>query len=109
MSLEVNRVVFVGEQDGFSERELIKRLIEYFKESQNHALSAFLVRVSYDKLSTQHVALAIRSEICDKTAIVSNASRIFSGLFGKHEHLDILFVSSEQEKDLRKVCKSFFG
>jgi hypothetical protein len=31
----------------------------------------------------------------------------FSEMFGRHEHLDILFLSPGQETDLRRVCAPF--
>jgi hypothetical protein len=33
---------------------------------------------------------------------------IFKAIFNTQEHLDIMFLSLDQEIELAKVCKSFF-
>ena len=105
--LTVPKITFIGEQDGVPEQELKSALTILFS---NHAtvMSAFLARVDCGSSSEFNVALCIRSEIPEDVDLKEEAGRIFSAQFGTHEHLDVIFLRMEQEKDLGHVCKPFY-
>ena len=106
--MQVNKVKYVGEQDGPSEQELKNVLHAYFCENKI-VQKAYLARVAFDNSPLGSVALCVRSDKGNKDEIVKNVGGLFSNLFGAHEHLDILFVNSQQEKELAQACKPFFG
>ena len=39
---------------------------------------------------------------------VRRLANTFSALFGSDEHLDIMFLSEDSERELKKVCRPFF-
>ncbi len=98
---------FLGEQDGPPERELKSRLVAIFEHEQN-VKSAYLVRVTYGDQSPVVVALCLRVQSGSDDEVAENAGRIFASMFGKHEHLDIIFLSDAQEAEVVKVCRPFF-
>ena len=53
------------------------------------------------------VALCIVSTQPDM-AVVKGVSAIFERIFRPDMHLDVLFVSADQEEDLKRVCRSFY-
>jgi hypothetical protein len=101
------KINFIVEQDGPSEQELKNLLYIYFIENSTIS-KVFLVRVSYDDSPEEHVALCIREDKGNREEIFKEVGRLFNDLFGSHEHLDVLFVSSDQEKDLLKISSPFY-
>lgn len=105
-STQVSHLQFLGEQDGVTERELKERLVECFLHSMN-VQAAYLARVAYGG-SAVNVALCLRAESGPDRDVAENAGRIFASMFGRHEHMDIVFVDQSQESQLAKVCTPFF-
>lgn len=105
--INVPLIRFLGEQDGSPERELKGALVKFFAKD-GCVEAAYLARVAYENTS-QSVALCIRSRFGEDPALAGEVGRIFSGLFGAHEHLDIVFVSEPQERELQRVCCPFFA
>jgi hypothetical protein len=102
-------VRFIGEQDGPAERELMMQLIQCFGGHQN-INAAYLAKVSYGNESSTHVALCLRIQSeNNRPAICERISGIFAAMFSRHEHLDILFLKTEQESRIAKVCSPFFA
>ena len=101
-------VKFIGEQDGESERLLKGRLIEVFEVKQ-FVNAAFLVRVRYDGQSNDVVALCLIASAGIEDSIVADVGRVFVALFGRDQHLDIIFIDSLQRSQVLKVCQPFFG
>lgn len=107
-SVHVPQLRFIGEQDGLPERELKERLAEFFKHDQS-VRAAYLARVSYGDPSPVSVALCLRTQFGADPGMAEKIGRIFASMFGSHEHLDMVFLSPEQEAMLAKVCAPFFN
>jgi hypothetical protein len=105
-SFRVSDVTFVGEQDGPAERELKTLLAEVFLGSPT-VVRAYLARVLYAP-SNAGVALCLNSEAEDRSLVAEIAKR-FASLFGRNQHLDIMFISKARETELMRVCPAFFS
>lgn len=100
------RVEFLGEQDGPAERELkamLKTELRRFPSIQR----AYLARIGFASDAPGSVALCIFPSSTNDQKIVEVVQQTFSSLFASDAHLDIVFVSTAQEADLQRVCKSF--
>lgn len=105
--VQVAQLVFLGEQDGPPERELKKQLTEFFLSS-SAVKSAYLTRIAYGSHSAPVVALCLRTESGQNQTLVENAGNIFASMFGRDEHMDIVFLDERQETELLKICRAFF-
>ena len=103
-------VQFIGEQDGEPERDF-KREISAFLKQLKEPVRAYLCRVTYppgnDDIDSFNVALCLVSKSDTKSEMLKGAASIFRRMFGKHEHLDMMFVNKDQEADLEQVCSPF--
>jgi hypothetical protein len=95
-------VGFVGEQDGEPERLLKDALVTEFRNASG-LKRAYLARVEY--ADGVHVALCLAAP--EDPALVERIGTRFAGIFGRHEHLDILFLGPGQEAELQRVCAPF--
>ena len=95
-------VRFVGEQDGAPELLLRDALVAELRAAPE-VKSAYLARVEYQ--DGEHVALCLAGP-ADRSLVERIGSR-FGEIFGRHEHLDILFITTEQEAELERVCAPF--
>jgi hypothetical protein len=95
----------LGEQDGIPERILKSRLLEYFKQRVG-IRDAYLAQISASDRSS--VALCLKTDHGPDHDLVRDIGAIFAAIFGKHEHLDILFLSETQDSELRRVCAPFY-
>lgn len=99
-------IVFLGEQDGEVERDLKNRLSKLFSEDCEIE-RAYLARVSLDGAAS--VCLCLRRPSGDSEQLARSVAIIFSDMFNRHQHLDIKFISAEQDTQLRSVCQPFYG
>jgi hypothetical protein len=67
-----------------------------------------LVRVDFGWLSKKSVVLAVRSAIVPDEELVKQSAVAFGELFNSKEHLDICFLTEEQEQSCAQVAKPFF-
>lgn len=104
--MRVPQIQFVGEQDGPVEREFKQRLIEFFGHDRR-VDAAYLARVAYSDATPVVVALCLRVKPEEERVLAESAAQVFSSMFGRHEHLDILFLDAQQETELSKVCPAF--
>jgi hypothetical protein len=106
-TLWVPSLSFLGEQDGPPERELKAQFCQLL---QNRACvqHAYLARVDYGNPGEYHVALCLRMTISDDAKLKKAIGEVFAQKFGRHEHLDVIFVREDQEDDLSKVCRPFY-
>lgn len=95
-------VRFVGEQDGAPELLLKDALVADLRAAPE-VKRAYLARVEYQ--DEKHVALCLAGPV-DRSLVERIGSR-FAEIFGQHEHLDILFITTEQEAELARVCAPF--
>lgn len=105
--MQVAQLVFLGEQDGPPERELKEQLAKFFLSS-SAVRSAYLARIAYGSNSAPVVALCLRNEFGQDQILVESAGNIFASMFGRDEHMDIVFLDERQEAELSKVCRAFF-
>lgn len=101
------QVVFLGEQDGAPERELKSRLAQLFAAEQSVS-RAYLARVAYGDSPAKSVTLCLRAKAASDKGVVERVGEIFASMFGRHEHLDTMFISDVQEGELAKCCRPFF-
>lgn len=106
--LSVPQVHFLCEQDGPPELLLKGRVAAFFREI-NTVQRAYLARVTYGDGNNAGVAMCIRAYVGFDEWLVQVVGEIFASIFGAHEHLDIVFLDSAQERELSKICKPFFS
>lgn len=100
------RVQFCGEQDGPAEQLLKDRLSEFFKRDRS-VQAAYLVRV--DVAGQTSVALCLKTQFGSDRGLAEKIGTIFKTIFNAEVHLDIMFLSGEQESEVTKVCSPFFN
>lgn len=98
---------FVGEQDGPSERDLKSEFLPILKSSRN-VKRAYLARAKYSESDSSEVVLAIRSIGPSDQGLVRALCEVFSRLFRTDTHLDVMFLSTEQEIEVKRVCQPFY-
>jgi len=101
------RLEFLGEQDGPVEGKLKGALaldLAQFPE----VTRAYLARVGFQPANKTSVALCVRSSGGNEEAIVKRVSARFAEVFNKTVFLDVLFLTSQQEVDLKRVCSAFY-
>ena len=115
-----HHVQFVSEQDGPPERELKDRLAETLRPMGIR--KAYLAVVSYDErkgpqnaagdgnalATTVALCLSLGDAAAEKHDIVQRASHDFASMFGPTQHMDIIFLTDQQELALSKVCRPFY-
>jgi hypothetical protein len=100
------KVTFVHEQDGPPERLLKAKLTEIF--SKNNAVErAYLAMARLGSESGVVLGLATRYGPDEK--IVTTVQETFASECHTNDHLDIVFLTTEQETQLTKVCRPFFS
>jgi hypothetical protein len=98
---------FVAEQDGVPERDLKAFFVELFRK-QPTVERAYLALTEHGDGRGVHVTLAIRCSSGEDPSLISRLANIFSSMFGSHEHLDMMFIREDQERELQAVCKPFY-
>jgi len=106
--VNVQTIIFIGEQDGPPERELKTELTALFGQLRL-VTTAYLARVRYGDAGTVQVALCVRGQPGQNRMFAERVNRIFGPMFGSHEHLDIIWVTPEEEPALRSVCRPFYA
>jgi SseB protein C-terminal domain len=104
---ETEQISFLNEQDGPPERELKDQLADLFISNSN-VLRAYLVCVAYKNKPGASVALCIRSKLSPDPDLVRQVGKAFEAMFGRNEHLDMLFLTETLEVRLAKCCRPFF-
>jgi SseB protein C-terminal domain len=100
------RIEFLGEQDGPPERLLKASLAEELARVPRIS-AAYLARVGYQPQGQPGVALCIAGQR-DDPALVDRLGQRFGAIFGSRAALDILFLTAEQEVEVRRVCTAFY-
>jgi len=104
----VQTVHFLGEQDGTPEQELKDKLVILFGQLRLVNV-AYLAVVRYGNAVSPNVALCVRGQPGQNRMFAERVSRVFGPIFGSHEHLDVIWLTPEQETNLAKVCRPFYG
>lgn len=103
--MHVSEVQFVGEQDGAPERLLKGRLTGFFQRDKS-VHRAYLARTSLEGQAS--VALCVKTQFGADRGLAEKIGAIFGMIFNAREHLDIIFLSEQQESQLKRVCSTFF-
>jgi hypothetical protein len=107
-AFRARQIQFVGEQDGGPERQLKEALAAHFGSGKIVKV-AYLARAQYEVQGPVNVVLCVRANPSPCPELVTSISRTFASMFGTQEHLDIIFLSNEQESDVRRVCRPFYA
>jgi hypothetical protein len=99
-------ISFLGEQDGEPEREL-KSQWRTILAGYPNVTRAYLAIVSFDGVAGTP-ALCISSRSSETPQLVDALAAPFQQLFNKQVFLEIMFMSEEQEYQVRNVCRPFY-
>lgn len=105
--LRVSQVRFLGSQDGLPETELKVQLSQLF-EKEAKIQRGYLARVAYG-VDEMAVALCVRMDSGAEARIAERVGQVFASMFGKHEHLDIIYLNDLQETELTEHCQPFYS
>lgn len=105
--VRVCQINFVVEQDGTPERELKSKLVAFFNRAA-WVRVAYLARVTYEDGGPMHVALCVRGQPGQNRVFGQRVGEIFASVFGSHEHIDVIWITPDQETVLVKVCRPFY-
>lgn len=103
----VQEIRFVGEQDGEPER-LIKNKLDFLFRTEAKVSRAYLATANFGERTPTGVVLAIRVDSGAENNLVNRVAEIFASIFNAREHLDVMFLSEEQELQLKRVCQPFY-
>jgi hypothetical protein len=102
------RVEFLGERDGVAEGGLKRELILEFT-TRPAIQRAYLAQLGYQLDGAPAVGLCLVSSQPDDQSLIRRVSDIFARMFSKDAELDVLFLTPEQELDLKRVCQPFYS
>jgi len=105
--LVVPEIRFLGEQDGPPERILKEKLADFFRRDGSID-KAYLTKVDFGEGTNAGVVLGLRTQSGPDRRMVEKVGAIFAGVFNTQEHLDIVFLTDDQEAQLARVCPAFF-
>jgi len=100
-------VLFLGEQDGPSERTLKSELLNCFNNDEV-IKNAYLVRVSLKETPSVGVALCLYPDNESRDSLLQCIAGSFKKIFHATVHMDILFLNDAQKSDIDRVAKPFF-
>ncbi len=101
------KVLFLGDQDGAYERQLKMNLCRFLASAPQVSM-AYLARVSYQETPGPCVTLCLLGGRGNAAKLVERVGVVFKELFDGKEHLDILFMSDIQAREIEKVAKPFY-
>jgi len=105
--ITIQGLKFVGEQDGPVEQILKIRLSQLF-ERQNKIWRAYLARARVDNSEGAGVILGLRAKGDPDKTMLEQIGSAFASIFSVTVHLDIVFLTEEQEGELAQVCRCFW-
>ncbi|HXT16192.1 MAG TPA: enhanced serine sensitivity protein SseB C-terminal domain-containing protein [Gemmatimonadaceae bacterium] len=101
------KVEFLGEQSG-SVEDTFKRDLIFEFATRPDIRRAYLARAGFESLSEPSIALCIVSARPDDRSLVVRVGEIAKRRFAKDVALDILFLTPEQDVDIKRVCSPFY-
>jgi len=99
---------FLGERSGIVENTLKRELILEFA-TRPDIRRGYLASARFQSQTEPSLVLGIVSSRPDDQSLVMRVGEIFRRQFPKDASLDILFLTPEQEADLARVCRPFYG
>ncbi|MCX7005328.1 MAG: hypothetical protein NTV22_18940 [bacterium] len=98
-------IKFTGEQDGPRERMLKAALVTRF-QADSMVKRAYLARLDIGEGFT--VGLCIKANPLPDLSYPEKISELFMKVMGPGGYLHILFLTDDQEIEIRRVCQSFY-
>ncbi len=102
------KVDFIGSVDGAPENGLKRALILEFV-TRPMIQRAYLAQATSAPDAQPGLALCLVSSQSGDQSVVTRAGEIFGRTFPKDAVLDVVFLSPEQEAELRRVCEPFYS
>lgn len=106
-SVSVQKLRFLGEQDGPVERDVKERWMPILRASPP-IRRAFLVRALYEGHPGPQVILALCSSGGPDDALVEALRVPFAAIFHRDCPLDMAFLTPAQESQIEPVCGPFY-
>lgn len=106
-ALKKGKINFLIEKNGKSETEFKKKVSELLSQ-YSRKVRAYLALVSYGSEIDHNVALCIFSEESIDESILKQIFSIFENMFSLKEHLDVIFLTKDEEHELRQISFPFF-
>ena len=98
---------FIAEQDGPSERDLKAHFVDLFRQ-ESVVERAYLALAEHGDGTGVHVTLAIKSSRGEDPSLLRKLMRIFAEMFSSREHLDVISIREDEERQLQDVCAPFY-
>ena len=101
------KIRFICEQDGIPERQLKSQLRRLFMRD-NGVVRGYLVKTVFEPSDEYLVALCLCVCSGSKLKRVKKISRVFCKMFGIQQHLEIMFLNEQTEREVANVCSPFY-
>lgn len=96
---------FIGEQDGLREKMLKSALVTLF-QADSIVKRAYLARLDIGEGFT--VGLCIKANPLPDSSYPDKINELFMKVMGPGGYLHILFLTDDQEIEVRRVCQPFY-
>lgn len=106
VELSSGALEFLGPQGGAAEFEF-QRLLTKLLASHPSVRRAYLARVRYEPGGPEHVALCLTGELSE--AVLDEVQKVFWAQFSTDQHMDILFVTPDEEQRLALAGEPFYA
>jgi len=102
-----NELIFLAEQDGEVERQFKRKLCTVFLKT-GKPLRAYLALAQSGQNDMPHVVLCLRIPGKDDFVLLNQCAEVFKEMFAQSQHLDMAFITEQQEQTLRTLCCPFY-
>ena len=106
-AIEIGHPKFLCEQSGPLEDQLKERLRAMF-DRVGDVTKAYLLRVAYGGDVGQGVILGLSANARKMHSLVRQIGEIFANLFSRGQHLDIVLLDKDSERDAATVGRPFY-
>src|SRR5690349_6139424 len=94
--LQVPDIRFLGEQDGPAEINLKDKFVAFFRRDKS-INRAYLARADFGEGTKVSSVLGLRTQFGPDKGMVEKIGSIFASVFNSTQHLDIVFLTDQQE------------
>lgn len=105
--LDAKAIHFLGDLEGAREEAFKKQTASLFHQCGNVKV-AYLARLFGQNVPTTAALCLVTKPNFEKTMIQA-VGKIFAELFDLQESFNVVFLNSDQDADLAKVCKPFYA
>ena len=100
-----SEIEFLGAQTGSDEARL-QQAVSKALAAHAAVRSAYLARVRYGATAPENIALCLTGASSD--AVLDEVQKLFWAMFDHGAHLDLLFITADEEARLVSVCAPFY-